>query len=303
MSETPSRLVRSHTVPTGLTTLIPNAPVLSSGSQDWNNILVEQYQHPVGARANEVSPLSNHWLTVFLGQPRKLLQKRDGRTHESVMQAGEHTVIPAGQPSYWQCNGGIDILHVHLEPSFITTLAETSEINSDRIEIVNCFSGRDPHIQHIAQSLFNELKSPGLMGQMYIESLTHLLAIHLIRHHSAFAVKLQQVKEGLSPSTLQQVIEYIHTYLEQELTLVQLASIAAMSPAYFSTQFKASMGLAPHQYVIEQRIEKAKQLLLQGKYSIGEVALQVGFCDQSHLTRHMRRLLGITPKTLLKVHS
>lgn len=95
---------------------------------------------------------------------------------------------------------------------------------------------------------------------------------------------------------------FIHTYLDQELTLIQLASIAAMSPAYFSTQFKVSMGLAPHQYVIEQRIEKAKQLLLQGNCLIGEVALQVGFCDQSHLIRHMRRLLGITPKTLLRTH-
>jgi AraC family transcriptional regulator len=230
------------------------------------------------------------------------MQKRDGRTYEAVMQAGEHTVIPAGQLSYWQCNGGIDILHMHLEPTFITTLAEASEINSSKIEIVNCFSGRDPHIQHIAQSLFTELKFPGLMGQMYIESLTHLLAIHLIRHHSAFTVKLQQVKEGLSPSTLQQVIEYIHTYLDRELTLTQIANIAAMSPAYFSTQFKVSMGVAPHQYVIEQRINKARQLLLQRNCSIAEVAIQVGFCDQSHLTRHMRRLLGITPKALLKTH-
>ncbi len=99
MFEAPSELVRAKIVPTGLTMLLPNAPVLSSDSQTWSNILVEQYQHPVGARANELPPLSNHWLTFFLGQPRKLMQKRDGRTYEAVMQAGEHTVIPAGQLS------------------------------------------------------------------------------------------------------------------------------------------------------------------------------------------------------------
>jgi AraC family transcriptional regulator len=68
------------------------------------------------------------------------MQKRSGQTHEAVMRAGEHTLIPAGQSSYWRCNGGIDILHIHLEPAFITTLAETSSIDSKKVQLVNCFS-------------------------------------------------------------------------------------------------------------------------------------------------------------------
>jgi AraC family transcriptional regulator len=138
---------------------------------------------------------------------------------------------------------------------------------------------------------------------MYVENLTHLLAIHLIRHYCAFNVKPQLVTTGLPPKKLQQVLEYIYTYLDQELTLTQLASVVHMSPAYFSTRFKASTGLAPHQYVIEKRIERAKQLLIKGDCSIRDVALQVGFCDQSHLTRHMRRLMGVTPKALFKIHN
>lgn len=285
----------------GLANILPNAPVSSSERIGWNHVLVEQYHHPVGPRSNHLPPLSNHWLTFFLGQPTRLVQQRDGRTHETIMQAGEHTVIPAGQPSYWCCNGGIDILHIHLHPAFLMQVAEASDIDTRLVEIVNCFSERDPQIQHIAQSLHAELKAPGLMGQMYVETLTHLLAIHLIRRYSAFGAKQPSLVGKLSTSKLQQVIDYIHTYLDQELTLTQLAEVAGMSPGYFTTLFKASTGLAPHQYVIQQRVEHAKQLLLQGNLAIADVAFQVGFCDQSHLSRHMKRLLGLTPKALLKM--
>ncbi|MBD2776224.1 helix-turn-helix domain-containing protein [Iningainema tapete] len=303
MPQTQPAVVQPKLSPTGVANSLPNAPVLSSGSVCWNNILVEQYQHPKGSRSNELPALSNHWLTFFLGQPARLMQKRDGRIYEAVMQAGEHTVIPAGQPSYWCCNGGIDILHIHLEPTFIAKIAEASDIDASRVEIINSFCGRDPQIQHIAMSLLTELKSPGLMGQLYVETLTNLLAIHLIRQHSAKNVNMQFCVGGLSPSKLQQVIEYIYNYLDQELTLTQLADVAGMSPGYFATLFKESTGVAPHQYVIHKRIEQAKQLLLKGELSISEVAHRVGFCDQGHLTRHMRRLLGVTPKTFLKTHN
>ncbi|MEG4942592.1 helix-turn-helix transcriptional regulator [Microcoleus sp. F4-D5] len=80
----------------------------------------------------------------------------------------------------------------------------------------------------------------------------------------------------------------------------ELAGIAQLSPYYFSRAFKQSVGISPHQYVIQQRVERAKQLLLQGNMSLYEIAIACGFTHQSHLTRHFKRLTGVTPKTLLK---
>lgn len=60
------------------------------------------------------------------------------------------------------------------------------------------------------------------------------------------------------------------------------------------------MGVTPHQYILQRRIEKAKYLLQQGKLSIAEVAATVGFCDQSHFTRYFKRIVGVTPKQLLQ---
>jgi AraC family transcriptional regulator len=94
---------------------------------------------------------------------------------------------------------------------------------------------------------------------------------------------------------LAQVVEFIDAHLSDDLSLRLIADVAGMSPSYFLTLFKRSTGLAPHQYLVEQRIEKARALLVQTKLPIADIATRVGFADQSHLTRLMRRHTGLTP--------
>ncbi|MBE9166987.1 helix-turn-helix transcriptional regulator [Pleurocapsales cyanobacterium LEGE 06147] len=81
--------------------------------------------------------------------------------------------------------------------------------------------------------------------------------------------------------------------------LSDLAAIAQISPNYFAIQFKRATGMAPHQYLIRQRIERSKELLVRENLPIAEVAYQVGFAHQSHFTRHFKRLVGVTPKQFL----
>jgi len=76
----------------------------------------------------------------------------------------------------------------------------------------------------------------------------------------------------------------------------ELAAIAQLSVFHFCRSFKRSTGFTPHQYVIQQRVERAKQLLKDGKMGISEVAIACGFTHQSHLNRHFKRLTGVPPK-------
>ena len=78
-----------------------------------------------------------------------------------------------------------------------------------------------------------------------------------------------------------------------------MATLVQMSPHYFSHLFKQSMARSAYQYVIRCRVEQAKNLLLQGNVTIAEVAYKVGFANPSHLNRHFKRLLGVTPKQIL----
>lgn len=115
-------------------------------------------------------------------------------------------------------------------------------------------------------------------------------------HSTTFAKPITFENRSLTHTLLRQAIDYIHTYLDRDLSLVEVAGTINISPTYFASLFKRAMGISPHQYVIQQRVERAKLMLSKTDIAIADIALQVGFSSQSHLTRHFKRLVGVTPK-------
>jgi AraC family transcriptional regulator len=118
----------------------------------------------------------------------------------------------------------------------------------------------------------------------------------------------------LSQSQLQRVIDYIKANLTQDLSIFDLATLTSMSESHFSRSFKRSVGIAPYQYLMQQRVERAKQLLEQRSLAkplpqqkppgtgiaISTIALDCGFANQTHLTKVFRQMTGMTPKAYQK---
>lgn len=149
--------------------------------------------------------------------------------------------------------------------------------------------------------LLSELKSDGIMGQLYVDSLTQVLIIHLLRHYSTSMQNVVPKPSGLTTIQLRQAIDYVQAHLDQDLSLAQIAAAISISPTYFSRLFKRATGSSPHQYVIQQRVERAKVLLKTTDLAIANIAFQVGFSSQSHLTQHFKRFTGVTPKQVSKI--
>jgi AraC family transcriptional regulator len=275
--------------------------VLSSRGKGWNEILVEQYQLGLAPSEIDIPARSTHFINLHLGQPIRLTQKRDNCSYESIVCKGESSFVPAGQPSYWRCHGSDThepILQIQLQPELVRHIAQTTELNPDTIDLKPYFSHFDLHLQQIAMMLLVELESGGSMGKLYIESLTQVLVIHLLRHYSASTQTITSENISLNNTRLQSAIDYIHAHLDGDLSLVQLASNSKISPTYFARSFKTTIGISVHQYVIKQRVERAKLLLKTTDLEIASIAFQVGFSSQSHLTWHCKRLTGMTPKQL-----
>jgi len=124
-------------------------------------------------------------------------------------------------------------------------------------------------------------------------------AVHLLREYSAAVLGPKKQDGGLPREKLVRAVEYIQDQLNADLTVSGIAQTVGMSPDHFTRLFKKSTGQTPYDYVVEARVRKAKELLTTGEFTISEAAYHVGFVDQSHLTRHFKRVFGLPPSKML----
>src|SRR5215470_8919478 len=144
-----------------------------------------------------------------------------------------------------------------------------------------------------------EVASGGSQGNLYAESLAHTLVLHLLRTSSTLSAMHLLPARPFTQGQPAKVKDYINDRLDQHIRLSELADVVALSSAHFSRLFKQSTGVAPYHYVIQRRVERANFLLRKGDMTLTEVARAVGFADQSHLDRHFKRIMGVSPSVML----
>jgi AraC family transcriptional regulator len=103
------------------------------------------------------------------------------------------------------------------------------------------------------------------------------------------------VSGGLTPWQIQRIKGHVEDNLGGSVTVTELASVAHLGPSHFRRAFKKSLGVSPHAFIVERRVRRAQQLMLGTDQPLSEIALQVGFADQAHLTTRFHRVVGKTP--------
>jgi AraC family transcriptional regulator len=271
-------------------------PILSSQDRGWSNILVEQFQSPPGETTFHYG--NEHAICMSLApRPVRFLQIKGGRTHISLYGKGDISITPAQMPFFARWDSDDRYLQIRIASRFIQQVArEALEIDPQRLELLSEFRTRDPQIESLGMLLLAELKQENLGGKLYIESLANVLAVHLLRQYSATEPRIFVHKGGLPEYQVRQVLDYIDAHLHQDIKLADLALLLNMSQFHFIYLFKQAIGTSPYQYLLQQRVERAKLLLKQSDQTILDIALECGFSSHSHLSKRFRQLTGITPK-------
>ncbi|NOK62356.1 MAG: hypothetical protein GFH27_549331n96 [Chloroflexi bacterium AL-W] len=153
------------------------------------------------------------------------------------------------------------IIHVNIDPVLLRSACEGIERDYERIEFVDSFPAQDPMLEHVVRSLGTEAKRRSLFGRLYAKQLMQLASIHLLSHYTAQEFQVKEYQGKLSLRVIQCVDEYIEAHLCDDIKLADLAQLSALSEYHFARLFKQTVGIPPHQYIIDRRIERAKQLL------------------------------------------
>lgn len=205
-------------------------------------------------------------------------------------------LVPSGQPISMDWSDYSECLTLAVEPRLITRAAAEAAYGG-RVELKEVYDENDPLIWQIGLALLTEAEAQEPAGRLYAESLANTLAFHLFRHYNAGEPKATATATGgLTGRRLRLATEFINDHLAEDFTLADLATVVDLSPFHFARAFKRTTGLTPQQYLMQQRIERAKDLLAQEDLPIVEVSAQVGFKNQSHFTTFFRRYTAMTPK-------
>lgn len=157
---------------------------------------------------------------------------------------------------------------------------------------------RDEKLNALARELALELRGEEAGQEVVVSALVEQITVQLLRRHANVrrSRELELSRVGLVDRRVRRAVELMHTHLDRELPLEELASAAYLSPFHFARLFKKVTGASPHAYLAALRIERAKSLLATTDLSVTEIAQRVGYASSSHFAKAFRQSAGISPR-------
>jgi AraC family transcriptional regulator len=273
--------------------LLPQLPLIHSYHTDWKGLTFVHYCHP--PHETPEHHLLQHSLVIT--DPKSCFQaerRLDGKLKHYAHGNGRVDIIPAFLNHRTNWDREVEFSVIAICPTLLNQA--TQELSPREIELIPQVSIDDPVIQQLALALKLEIQTGCMSGKLYGESLGIALAARLVANYAISKPLLEFKASGFPQSQLKRVIDYVQANLTEDLSILDLAKLASMSESHFSRGFKQSVGISPYQYLLQQRVERAKELLEKRSLSISTIALDCGFANQTHLTKVFRQITGMTPK-------
>jgi len=255
------------------------------------------------AGLTEIAEMPHALVCMHLGPSVAVRCARGGTIREGREVAGDLDIVPARTAASWEMKQEGMALIMCVPDELLRAVAVRLDRDPAAIDIADRFQMRDPVIEHIGWTLKADIDSNLAGGRLLRDSLGVALAARLLQRHYRGSLPMREIRGGLTHTKLERVIAHIEDNLASKLSLPGIAEIAGMSVSHLKTLFRNSTGVPVYEYVLRRRVERAQFLLRNHKLSIAEIADATGFAHQSHLARHMHRILGYTPSAVRRKSS
>jgi AraC family transcriptional regulator len=190
--------------------------------------------------------------------------------------------------------GNFDFVLVEIAPAFFTRLSD--EAGGPGLGGLTCAADqKDPVLGHLARALDGDLNHRGELGSLFAEQMSIAVGTHLARRYGNLPEREQRAKGALSHLHEARAKELLIERSRQGASIAEVASECNLSRGYFIRAFSRATGRTPHQWLLEQRVAEARQLIEATRMTLTEIASFCGFADQSHLSRVFAKMLGTSP--------
>ena len=229
-------------------------------------------------------------MTLHLGRPASIRQRREDMSHAWTFSRGDLSLIPAGWRTTSWTEKTVDFIQIELGRDLVRRAAGGTARD---VDLPCLFSFDDAVCRELALSMVTEGRTHGPAARMYVESGAVVLAQRLMSLNRR--PMAPSSRPGLSPAVLRRAKEFLHDEMNRNPGLSELSAAVGMNVDHFSRMFKRSTGLAPHQYLGNIRLERAKRLLAEGRASIIEIAYEIGYTNPSQFSAFFRKRTGLSP--------
>jgi AraC family transcriptional regulator len=276
---------------------VPGEVLRRSDGLAWNGIGLRTYRY----QGSDVHvPAMADFMIVSYKRGSTFMERRfEGRWTRTECHPGDISLLTRSQPSHWHWTEQIDVTHIYLSDAVVSRVAaDVLEQPVAAVRLHDLLRAQSPMVSGIVDEISREAGGAGIGGALYVEALSTQLVVNLLRNFASVQFVDKSGRGELPPAVRRRLVDYIESRIDQPLTLEALAEVASMGVWSFGKRFRATFQTSPHQYVLDRRLEKARQMLAVDRLPVKAIASECGFADQAHLTRVMRARLGRTPASL-----
>ncbi len=287
---------------------LPRRKLLCSLAAGWTSLLVQKFESSGSVDAFETRPTPDQLIVVVTGGCRDVQSFSGGRWRKAVYRPGSVSMTTGGRADRlrWQSltSAPAESLHLYIPQHFFSDVQDEYRRAGApaRTQPFNSLSFTDPLISRLALSLADAVQNGA--PDLYAQSAAQFLAAHLL---SAQAGWPDLSRDRRSPGTLSDrrlahVLEYMEAHYAEPLSLDQLAREACVSRFHFGRLFKERVGITPHRYLVQIRLDAAASLLCDTDLSVLEIALSCGYGSAAHFTAAFQKRFFQPPSVYRRNH-
>lgn len=282
--------------------IYPESPITEGRANDSlsaQQLLTLEYFEAEPSEMPKQVFAQHHILINLHSEPHRVENWRDDQHRDFTYHENEIIVTPAGTSSGWKWHSKSKVIVITLEPLAFEQFAKQNlNIGLTETQLKDVPQFVDKDLTQSAVMLRDALHSE--MGSAVLfESYARIFLTKLIQSYGLERDEDYAFTRSFTSTHYKAVLDYVTAHYSQSIPIEILAEQTHLSTYHFARLFKQTIGLTPHQFVIQFRIDRAKEMLNRPNPVLFEVALSCGFSDQAHFTRVFKQFEGLTPKQYL----